>query len=519
MQELPDIEAQLPDLHWSYPRPTRTAVIDIGSNTTRMVVFAHEGRSLIRVLAESRAQLRLSRRLAASGGFDAETEDLVSDTLADFHAIAKAEGATEVAAIATEAVRNAPNAQETIMRVSQRTGVLMRVVDGSSEAHYSFKGAVGALPVNDGIVIDLGGGSLDLAQFKNRELVAAWSIPFGALAVSDSFLKSDPPRASERKGLVSNARKALSAAGVPRLGRREFLVGVGGSIRNLAKIDRKRRSYAIRRLHGYLLSASAVDEVADRLASLSVKKRAGVPGLTPDRADSLAGGAIVVQTAMRYLRADSMTVSGRGLREGVAMESFTPALPQPDEVRREAVRALCERFGTWDPARALRRQKTLRRLIEATGSDLPGEFAEAALHGAAIIAIGSSVDYYNRLRHACYVVESGDLAGFSHRATALLAAVVREAGKPGVSADGYGPLLDSSDQPGIERAGLLLELATEVERRMPPGEVPADSDVTFNEREVELSVDGLAHWKPGKLGKRFRSVFGKELRVSGRNGP
>ena len=170
-----------------------------------------------------------------------------------------------------------------------------------------------------------------------------------------TFLRSDPPADAEIADLREHIRKTLAEAEVPELDEDDRLVGTGGTIRNLAKIDRTTGQYPIPRIHGYILGRKRVGEIAGRVGSRAGARRRLIRGLNADRADSIVGGALATLVTMEALGADELIVSGQGLREGVFYDLLGMGLPPVDQVRRVSVAALASRFASWDEGRARRR--------------------------------------------------------------------------------------------------------------------------------------------------------------------
>jgi len=290
------------------------AVIDVGSNSGRVMVYRQEAGGHLHVLAGSRASLRLVRELDRTGGIPGESLERAFEALRDFRSVARGSGVRRIVAAGTSALRDAANGPAFIRRVRRELGIAIRTLSGLEEARYGFLGAVGGLPVEHGALFDLGGGSLQVARFRDRRLLGAVSVPLGALRVSDAFLRSDPPTGREMRRLREHARELLDEAGVRALGAGEELVGTGGTLRNLAKIDQRASGYPIPRLHGYVLTRRRAHDIVAGLAGDRLKKRAGVPGLNADRRDSVVGGGLVVDTLMEMLGADHVVVSGEGAR-------------------------------------------------------------------------------------------------------------------------------------------------------------------------------------------------------------
>jgi exopolyphosphatase/guanosine-5'-triphosphate,3'-diphosphate pyrophosphatase len=296
------------------------------------------------------------------------------------------------------------------------------------------------------------------------------SVPLGALRVSDAFLTSDPPSAGEIRRLREHAREVLDAAGLKALSsEHERLVGTGGTLRNLAKIDQRASGYPIPRLHGYVLTRRRAREIVGLLAGERLKKRADVAGLNADRRDSVVGGGLVIETLLDVLDADHVIVSGEGVREGLARSLAQERLEASEAVRRSSLDARASRFLGWSEERARRREAVAAALHAALRPEAAGEAAEALLQGARILDIGRTVDFFDRHEHVADLVLATDLGGFSHRQVALLAAVVRKAGDEESRPRSLAPLVTREDRASVEQAAVLLALADEITERCAPG--------------------------------------------------
>jgi exopolyphosphatase / guanosine-5'-triphosphate,3'-diphosphate pyrophosphatase len=359
--------------------------------------------------------------------------------------------------------------------------------------------------------MDIGGGSVELTLFRDREQRRSWTLPLGALRLSDRFLRGDPPASKEVNELRRHVAETLDDAGVPRLDPDGRLVGTGGSIRNLAKIDRHARTYPIPRLHGYVLTRSRLDDATDKLASRRASRRGQVAGLNADRIDSIVGGALAALGVMEHLDAPELWVSGQGLREGVALDALGIRLAPIEAVRRASVAATASRFATWEPARARRRARVALRLSAALDPDAGPKGRELLEHAATLLDAGRSVDYYRRFEHTADVITNGDLAGFTHRRLAQLAAIVRFAGSSRPRIPEYRPLLTAADRPALARASTLLELADEVDHRLPPED---DGAVEIEERDRTVVILAPVYdpWLQEHLADRFSKVFRRRLR-------
>jgi exopolyphosphatase/guanosine-5'-triphosphate,3'-diphosphate pyrophosphatase len=488
------------------------AVIDIGSNSGRVVVYQVRPDGHLRILASSRASLRLVRDLKDKDTLSAQAINRTLDALHDFHALAVGSGARRTLAVATSAIRDAENGNLLLKRVRRELGLRLRIISGPEEAHYGCLGALRGLPVEDGVMLDLGGGSMQLSQFHARKIGREWSFPLGALRLSDAFLSSDPPSARDQRRLATHVRRVLHEVPLGVLGRRAALVGTGGTVRNLAKIDQRRRAYPIPRLHGYVLDRERIEGIVGLLASKSEERRASVPGLNDDRADSIVGGGLALLTVMKLLGAQAIQVSGQGVREGLAASLISDRLPPPKAVRNSSIAGLADAFRAWDTRPAAHRTAVVDALFVALEQEADGQLRETLGHGATLLDIGRSIDFFDRYEHVADIVLQTDLLGFSHREVALLSAVVRSAGDESTELGRYDPLLGKDDRRPVERAATLLALADEIEQRCAVGS-PPQVQVQLSKREARLSVPGLVGWRPRRIGPRFEQAFGRRLVV------
>ncbi len=493
--------------------PTTVAVIDIGSNSGRVVVYRYQSGGHLQLLAGSRASLRLVRELDETHRLGDEAIARAFEAIADFNAIAKGTGSEKIAALATAAVRDAENGAAFITRLRKELGLDVRILSGEEEARFGFLGAVGGLPVEHGVLFDVGGGSMQVSRFRQRRLMSATSLPLGSLRLSDAFLHSDPPSKGEVRRLRDHVQERLKEAKIAPLETGEQLVGTGGTLRNLARIDlRSRTAYPITRLHGYVLGRKRLREIVERVVDTKLKKRDEIPGLNDDRGDSIAGGGLAIQTLLEALDASEVMVSGSGVREGLATSLVTDRLSAPAAVRKSSLAALAERFDGWMEEPARRRTQLVETLLGALELKPDSEVQEALSEAASILDIGRSVDFFDRHMHVADIVLATDLNGFTHRTIALLSAIVRQAGDEDTGHKSYAPLLGAEDVPAIERAAALLVLADDIEERCPDGK-PITLDCHVSQTEVEVRVPELLAWRPRTMARRFERAFGRKLVV------
>ena len=488
------------------------AVIDIGSNSSRVMVFQRDDCNHLRLLAGSRAPLRLVRDVDERAQLSEATMARSMDALRDFRAIAARSGARRIVAVATAALRDAANGAVFAERVHRELNIRIDIIEGLTEARYGFTGAIRGSAASTGLLFDLGGGSLQVTRFAQRRLVNATSLPFGALRVSRKSLTSDPPSRKQLRELRNHVRTQLLKERVGRLAQQDRLVGTGGTLRNLAKIERHMRGYSIGTLHGYELSIDGLDDIVDLLARTREKHRDDIPGLSAGRADSIVGGAVVIQTLARFVGAKHVLVSGHGLREGVALKMLNMLIDSPDAVQEASLSSLMSRFDGWEPQRASRRRgiaATLYQVLEPKPSD---SLARAIDCAARVIDIGRTFDVVNRHKHTADILATSELDGFSHAELALTSAIVRRAGDRHADVHPLELVDRAIDQRPLDRAAVVVALADEIEARCPGQDGIAIACRV--DRDVTLSAPQLQSWLVKDLDKRFDRAFNRRLIVS-----
>ena len=433
------------------------------------------------------------------------------EALRDFRAIAGSVGAKRIAAVATAAMRDARNGAVFAQRVRRELGIRIEIIGGLVEARYGFVGAARGLEVSNGLLFDLGGGSLQITRFARRRLLEAVSLPFGALRVSEKFLTSDPPTAKQVRNLRERVRSRLAKSGVRRLAAAESLVGTGGTLRNLAKIDRQARQYPIESLHGYELSVERLADVVDLLAETREKRRDEIPGLSAERADSIVGGAVAIQTLAEFVRARHILVSGQGVREGVALDMLQMPVGSPQTVKEASLSSLIARFdgGTFDAAS--RRRTVAAALFRALMPRAPDVLGVAVDRASRVLDIGRTFDVVNRHKHTTDILVTSDLNGFSHDEIALMAAIVARAGDRHADVPPLPSVRDAFERGLLDRAAIVLALADEIVARCPKGRPIA---IRCNiGRHVTLTVPLMPSWLVKDVDKRFERAFGRMLVV------
>jgi exopolyphosphatase/guanosine-5'-triphosphate,3'-diphosphate pyrophosphatase len=305
------------------PEPERrVAVIDLGSNSFRMVVFDGVHGTWEPVDERSTA-VRIGEGLVATGLLGEDAMRRALRTLGGFTELCERYRLDEhsIDAVATSAIRDAENGGVFLEQVRRRTGLAVRVLSREQEARYGYLAAVNSTTLTDGCVLDLGGGSLQLVHVARRLARESGSWRLGAVRMTERFLAGDgPAKRSQLKALQAHvARKLERAPWLPDSGAR--LVGLGGTVRNLAAaIGARAADVPADGVQGVLIERDALADLVVRLAALPVTERGTVPGIKAGRADIVLAGALVIEGVMRAGAFTTLEVTRAGLREGIMFE-------------------------------------------------------------------------------------------------------------------------------------------------------------------------------------------------------
>jgi exopolyphosphatase/guanosine-5'-triphosphate,3'-diphosphate pyrophosphatase len=295
----------------------RVAAIDLGTNTTRLLVGN---------VVDGRVDPLVRRSMITRLGEGVDTRRRllplpiarVRNCLSDYRRELESLGAERALLVATSAVRDAENGEAFLGEIEWSYGFSTRLLSGEDEADLTRQG-VGELGAGT-VIVDVGGGSTELVSSANRI-----STNLGSVRLTERFLGSDPPTAEELVAVGDAIRAVLAEHAVSAT----YGVGVAGTVTSLAALDLGLIEYHSNRVHGHLLSGDAVRAQLDRLAALPLAARRQVPGLEPERAPVIVAGTAILLEAMRYLGLSQIAVSERDLLDGAALEAAK--LPEPVE--------------------------------------------------------------------------------------------------------------------------------------------------------------------------------------------
>lgn len=398
----------------------RTAVIDIGSNSVRIVIYERTSRFAFHLLRQAKSRVRIGEGAYTQNGHLTEASmQRAFETIQEYVTLAKTYKCRKILSVATSALRDAPNKNIFINKVSKELGINLKVIDGHQEAYLGGIAALNMLAQNDGVTIDIGGGSTELALIESGKVVKTVSLNIGTVRLKELFLNTD--KIEQAKDFILEAAKVLD---------KDFyqkpIIGIGGSIRALSNAYLRKQAYPIKVLHGYSYKASKMISFATPIIVADEEELLKL-GVKPERLDVIGSGALIFTQLLTLLEAPKVTVSSVGVREGAYLKDF---LRTQNEDRfpyaiNPSMRSLLDRYIP-DEFSAKLLKKCALSLFDLLHEslDLPESYREIIGISALLSEIGIELNYYDFERHSFYLILHS-LYGFTHEDTLLIASLVR----------------------------------------------------------------------------------------------
>jgi exopolyphosphatase/guanosine-5'-triphosphate,3'-diphosphate pyrophosphatase len=308
----------------------RIAVVDIGTNSTRLLIGDVQGGQMVNELLRKTKVTRLGAGVDSSGRLDEEAMERVYNALDAYRTLIDEQHAERAIAVLTSAVRDAANGREFAQAVKQRYRLEPHVLAGGDEARLTFLGATSDRDQADGtptLVVDIGGGSTELVIGARAQISFHVSTQAGVVRQTERHLHHDPPSQDEQRALSEDVRAILREAIPP--GQRaaaRHVIAVAGTATSLAAIAQRLDPYDPAKVHGYLVDRSEAERILQWLAGIPLKERCQVTGLDPARAPTIVAGILILLEVLSLVGLDELEVSENDILRGAAL-AFAEAAP------------------------------------------------------------------------------------------------------------------------------------------------------------------------------------------------
>jgi exopolyphosphatase/guanosine-5'-triphosphate,3'-diphosphate pyrophosphatase len=460
------------------------AAIDVGTNSIHMVVVRIEPTLPgFTIIAREKETVRLGDRDPATGHLKLAAMARAIAALKRCQEIAKTLSAGQIIAVATSAVREAPNGREFLKQVEVELGLQIDLISGPEEARRIYLGVISGMDFNHQphFVIDIGGGSTELILGSGEEPHCLTSTKIGAVRLTQEFVTTDPISANEFqylqayvRGMLERPVEDIQAHLQP--GERPRLVGTSGTIEALAIIHaREKLGIVPSPLHGYQISLKDLRDLVNRLRKLSYTDRLTFPGMNERRADIIVAGALILQEAMILLGAESLTICERALREGVVVDWMLThgliegRLRSQSSVRQGSILHIAQKYQV-NLEHSKRVSDFALSLFDQTFSTLHhwGTEERELLWAAALLHnCGHFVSHSAHHKHSYYLIRNSDLLGYTETEIETIANLARYHRKspPKKRHENYRNLTSKNHRKAVDQLSALLRLAVALDRR------------------------------------------------------
>ncbi|NEQ19524.1 MAG: Ppx/GppA family phosphatase [Microcoleus sp. SIO2G3] len=483
------------------------AAIDLGTNSLHMVVVRIEPRlPSFSIIAREKETVRLGDRDIETGNLKPEVMERAIATLGRFQEVAKTLNAETVIAVATSAVREAPNGKDFLQSVEDELGLSVDLISGQEEARRIYLGVLSGMEFNNHphIIIDIGGGSTEIILGDSHEARTLTSTKVGAVRLTSELITTDPISSPEFKYLQAYARGMLerSVEDVQanlKLGEIPRLVGTSGTIETLVMIHAREQLGSVpSTLNGYELSLKDLQEWVNRLRKISNSERAAIPGMPEKRSEVILAGAVILQEAMNLLGVESVTVCERSLREGVIVDwmlahgLIEDRLRYQGSVRQRSVLNIANKYHV-NLEHSDRVAVFALSIFDQTKGTLHNWGAEERqlLQAAALLHnCGHYVSHSSHHKHSYYLIRNGELLGYNETEVEIIANLARYHRKspPKKKHENYRNLVSKNHRQIVNQLSAILRLAVALDRRQIGAITRVQCEYLPEQQEFNLKV-------------------------------
>ncbi len=460
------------------------AAIDLGTNSLHMVVVRIQpALPTFTIIAREKETVRLGDRDQQTGNLKFEVMERAITTLQRFQKVAQSLNAEQIVAVATSAVREAPNGRDFLKQVESKLGLMVNLISGQEEARRIYLGVLSGMDFHNQphIIIDIGGGSTELILGDGHEPRSLSSTKVGAVRLTSELIATDPISNTEFQYLqayvrgmlerpVEDLQAHLQLSELPRL------VGTAGTIESLATIHaREKLGMVPSPLNGYQLSLKDIRDVVNRLRKLNNSERAALPGMSDRRSEIILAGALILQEAMTLLKVEAVTICERSLREGIIVDwMLTHGLIEnrlcfQSSVRQRSVINIAQKYQV-NLEYSERVSKFALDLFDQTQGLLHnwGSEEKELLWASAILHnCGLFVNHSAHHKHTYYLIRNGELLGYTEAEIEVIANLARYHRKsaPRKKHESYQNLPSKKHRQMVNQLSALLRIAVALDRR------------------------------------------------------
>ena len=515
----------------------RIAAIDIGTNSFHLLVAAVDPKlRTFRIIQAEKATTRLGERDPETGELTEAAMQRGLETLRQFRDLAASHRVEQIVTAATSAVREAPNGRDFLQTIHDDLGMEVDLVSGPEEARLIYLGVLSGMPFGDRphLLLDIGGGSTELILADGRDARALTSTRVGAVRLQRDFVRDDPMPPQRRSFLQAFIQGSLEPA-VDKVRRRikpgetPVLVATSGTAMAIGSLAASEEERPPRKLHGYSVTRQSLNQVVDRLITMTPAQRRELAPINDRRAEIIVPGALILQTTMKMLGLEEFVLSEWALREGLIVDwmlrqglledrfSFQSSIRQRTVLHQVQRFAVNQIRAEWVASHALSLYDATRGVMH----DDSGEGRELLWAAAMLHTCGQHINISAYHKHTWYLIRHGELLGYSEAEHLMVAAIARyhRRSLPKKRHESWQLVATRDNRRCVHQMALLLRLAAALDRRPEPvisalriHAVKGSLDLEIVPERVNQNVS-LEQWSLEGCAEVVKEAVGVNLRV------
>lgn len=492
-------------------------IIDIGSNSVRLVIAEIQQNGGYKIINDMKKSLRLGQDVELYGFISEEKIKGTIEALKSFKELCDYMKVEDIITVATEAIRKASNKDVILDRISKEIKISIKVLKGEEEAYLDGKAVLSSFYVRKSLVIDIGGASTELTLLEDNKISEFTCVPFGSINLTHRYGLEDI--------IVPNKEIELSHflceefSKIPWLQNTaiENIIAIGGSARNLGRIDRKKMRYPLDISSGYTFSNIDLTQMYNMLKSKNLKQRHKVDGISHDRADIIVASTAILKTLTEISGVKNITVSGKGLREGILCEYIEANICPIGDILNFSLNSILDDHNM-DKNHAYNVYGLTKVLFEALKPlhGLNDDFNRVLKTASILHDAGISIRYYDHHKHSFYIILNSPINGLSHKElimSAYIAAYHRNNSFE-INILPFTGIINRMDLENIEKLSILLRISESLDKNMMGAIkihqcIVTDSSVTIildTTKDVYLEIESALKCK-----ERFYEIFKRDL--------
>lgn len=501
----------------------KIGIIDLGSNSARLVIVNLFQEGYFMVVDELKESVRLGQDMERDGFLKPQRVAETIKTLKMFRKLCDASGVSRIITVATEAVRKAKNQRSFLDEIQANCGLKIKVLTAEEEATLVYRGVINTMDVPKGLILEIGGGSTKIVYYNRRNMLNYATLPFGSVTLTDMF-SQDGLKPEEQANKIEEffTEQLRGVEWLKDVDPDVQMIGVGGSFRNLFKINKMVHKYPLDTVHNYNMLTEDFMPLYDMIKVLDLDKKKKIKGLSAQRADILPAALAVIKSFVTYMGVENFTISGAGLREGIMFNQALPStIEKPiSDVLNYSLTTLVKWYDCDEKHvehvvnLSIQLFKQLRVLHK-----FPRQYLKVLKVAATLHDCGMRIKYYNHQRHSWYMILNANLYGVSHREIVLAAFTACCHKKEDINPLDWARFKDILREEDIEivkRLGVMLRIAESLDRSMSGCIKGINCDILGDSVIMKTEVEGDATLEirdAMAAGAEFKKSFHKNLEI------